>query len=62
VADKYGRKNAALTYCVTYIASCVTKHWSDYYVLMLGTGLHSSTSHLNVSAFCGRTHPLLSVS
>lgn len=36
MADKYGRKNAALTYCVTYIASCVTKHWSDYNVLMLG--------------------------
>ena len=36
MADKYGRKNAALTYVVTYIASCITKHWSDYGVLMLG--------------------------
>jgi len=36
MADKYGRKNAALTYVVTYILSCVTKHWSDYWVLMIG--------------------------
>ena len=35
MADKYGRKNAALTYVVTYILSCITKHWSDYGVLML---------------------------
>jgi len=36
LADKYGRKNAALTYVVTYILSCITKHWSDYWVLMIG--------------------------
>lgn len=36
MADKHGRKAAALVYVATYIASCVTKHWSDYYVLMLG--------------------------
>ena len=36
MADKQGRKAAALVYVVTYIVSCVTKHWSDYYVLMPG--------------------------
>ena len=36
LADRYGRKLAGLTYVATYIASCITKHWSDYGVLMLG--------------------------
>merc|ERR1712216_1028955 len=42
MADKYGRKNAALTYVVTYIASCITKHWSDYGVLMLAASSEAS--------------------
>ena len=51
MADKYGRKNAALTYVVTYIASCVTKHWSDYGVLMLGRFFGGIATSLLFTAF-----------
>lgn len=36
LADKMGRKKFAIIYCVTYIASCLTKHVRDYNILMLG--------------------------
>ena len=36
MADKHGRKAATLVYVATYMPECVTKHWSNYYVLMLG--------------------------
>ena len=51
MADKYGRKNAALTYVVTYIASCITKHWSDYGVLMLGRFFGGIATSLLFTAF-----------
>ncbi|BBH03520.1 Major facilitator superfamily protein [Prunus dulcis] len=30
LADKQGRKRACITYCITYILSCFTKHFPDY--------------------------------
>merc|ERR1719499_854649 len=36
VADKFGRKRCCLLYCLFYIASCMTKHFNQYSVLMLG--------------------------
>jgi MFS family permease len=51
MADKYGRKNAALTYCVTYILICITKHWSDYWVLMLGRFFGGIATSLLFTAF-----------
>jgi len=36
VADRFGRKNMCLAYCVFYIISCCTKHFNDYHVLMFG--------------------------
>jgi MFS family permease len=36
LSDKFGRKKAALLYVVTYIASCLTKHYSTYSVCMPG--------------------------
>lgn len=51
MADKYGRKNAALTYVVTYILSCITKHWSDYGVLMLGRLFGGIATSLLFTAF-----------
>lgn len=36
LADKFGRRNNAVIYCITYILSCATKHSSDFYVLFLG--------------------------
>ncbi|KAF4394566.1 hypothetical protein F8388_020391, partial [Cannabis sativa] len=36
LADKQGRKRACVTYCITYILSCITKHSPQYRVLMVG--------------------------
>ncbi|KAG7035765.1 Molybdate-anion transporter [Cucurbita argyrosperma subsp. argyrosperma] len=30
LADKQGRKRACITYCITYILSCITKHSPEY--------------------------------
>eukprot|EP00931_Biecheleriopsis_adriatica_P007379 TRINITY_DN10866_c0_g1_i1.p1 TRINITY_DN10866_c0_g1~~TRINITY_DN10866_c0_g1_i1.p1 ORF type:complete len:489 (-),score=85.43 TRINITY_DN10866_c0_g1_i1:114-1580(-) len=35
-ADRFGRKRACMTYCVVYILSCITKHFNNYWLLMLG--------------------------
>jgi len=50
LADKQGRRRASVTYCITYILSCLTKHSSQYKVLMLGRILGGiATSLLNSS-------------
>lgn len=36
VADRFGRKNMCLAYCVFYIVSCITKHFDNYSILMFG--------------------------
>ena len=36
---------------VTYILSCVTKHWSDYWVLMLGRFFGGIATSLLFTAF-----------
>lgn len=36
VADRFGRKNTCLAYCVFYIVSCMTKHYKNYSILMFG--------------------------
>ena len=46
-----GRKLAGLAYVVTYAASCVTKHWSNYNVLMLGRFFGGIATSLLFSAF-----------
>ena len=51
MADKHGRKLAGLCYVVTYIASCITKHWSNYSVLMLGRFFGGIATSLLFSAF-----------
>ncbi|CAM6117418.1 unnamed protein product [Calypogeia fissa] len=51
LADKHGRKRASITYCVTYILSCMTKHSPNYRVLMLGRILGGIATSLLFSAF-----------
>jgi MFS family permease len=51
LGDKYGRKRASVTYCVTYILSCITKHSPQYRVLMLGRILGGIATSLLFSAF-----------
>ena len=46
-----GRKRASITYCLTYISSCITKHSSQYRVLMLGGVLGGITTSLLFSTF-----------
>ncbi|CAK9165793.1 unnamed protein product [Ilex paraguariensis] len=36
VAEIQGQKQACVTYCITYILSCITKHSPQYKVLILG--------------------------
>lgn len=51
LADKHGRKKAAMLYVVLYILSCLTKHSPDYNVLMLGRLLGGIATSLLFSAF-----------
>ncbi|PQQ01540.1 molybdate-anion transporter [Prunus yedoensis var. nudiflora] len=51
LADKQGRKRACITYCITYILSCFTKHFPDYKVLLLGRILGGIATSLLFSAF-----------
>ncbi|CAM8924947.1 unnamed protein product [Rhodiola kirilowii] len=51
LADKQGRKRACVTYCITYILSCVTKHSPQYKVLMVGRILGGIATSLLFSAF-----------
>ncbi|KAL4565373.1 hypothetical protein LXL04_029465 [Taraxacum kok-saghyz] len=51
LADKHGRKRASITYCITYILSCITKHSPQYKVLMIGRILGGIATSLLFSAF-----------
>ncbi|KAL3650577.1 hypothetical protein CASFOL_006980 [Castilleja foliolosa] len=51
LADKTGRKRASVTYCITYILSCITKHSPQYKVLMLGRILGGIATSLLFSSF-----------
>ncbi|GJR83134.1 molybdate-anion transporter-like protein [Tanacetum coccineum] len=51
LADKQGRKRACITYCITYILSCMTKHSPHYKVLLLGRILGGVATSLLFSAF-----------
>lgn len=51
VADKYGRRNNAFLYCLLYVASCLTKHSSSFYWLLLGRVLGGVAYSILSSAF-----------
>ncbi|CAH1453523.1 unnamed protein product [Lactuca virosa] len=51
LADKHGRKRASITYCITYILSCITKHSPQYRILMIGRILGGIATSLLFSAF-----------
>ncbi|CAD6213287.1 unnamed protein product [Miscanthus lutarioriparius] len=51
LADKQGRKRACVTYCITYILSCFTKHSPQYKILMIGRVLGGIATSLLFSAF-----------
>ncbi|XP_068634905.1 uncharacterized protein [Aristolochia californica] len=51
LADKQGRKRACVTYCITYILSCITKHSPQFKILMIGRILGGIATSLLFSAF-----------
>ncbi|KAJ3690334.1 hypothetical protein LUZ61_019498 [Rhynchospora tenuis] len=51
LADKQGRRRACVTYCISYILSCITKHSPQYKILMLGRILGGIATSLLFSAF-----------
>jgi hypothetical protein len=46
-----GRKKAALTYVVTYVLGCATKHWDVFGVLFVGRLFCGVATSLLYSAF-----------
>lgn len=51
LADRFGRKRCALLYCVLYAASCMTKHFNVYEVLMVGRMFGGISTSLLFSTF-----------
>ena len=51
VVVRRGRKRACITYCITYILSCITKHSPQYRILMIGRVLGGIATSLLFSAF-----------
>eukprot|EP00127_Corallochytrium_limacisporum_P003131 Clim_evm60s146 gene=Clim_evmTU60s146 len=51
LADKYGRKNMCMVYCITYAVSCATKHFNHLEILMAGRLLAGIATSILFSAF-----------
>jgi len=51
LADKMGRKRACLAYTVIYALACVTKHFRNFWILMLGRLLGGTATALLYTAF-----------
>lgn len=50
-SDKYGRKLNCVAYCIIYAASCITKQYNDFQILMLGRVLGGIATSILWSAF-----------
>lgn len=50
-ADKYGRRNNCLLFVALYSIGCITKHFNDYWVLMLGRLMGGISTSILYSAF-----------
>jgi len=50
-SDKYGRKLNCIAYCIIYAASCITKQYNDFTILMLGRVLGGIATSILWSAF-----------
>lgn len=51
IADKYGRRKSAMIYCISYSLSCLTKHSSNFNILLLGRILGGIAYSILFSAF-----------
>ncbi|XP_059153800.1 molybdate-anion transporter-like isoform X2 [Physella acuta] len=50
-ADKYGRRTNCILYGVLYGAACVTKHFGNFWILMIGRLLGGTATSILYSAF-----------
>ncbi|CAH1784953.1 unnamed protein product [Owenia fusiformis] len=50
-ADKYGRRNNAILYGVLYGLACVTKHFNNFHILMVGRVLGGIATSILYSTF-----------
>lgn len=63
LADKFGRKNASLLFVALYSVSCATKHFPNYYTLMLGRflgGIATSIMHSSFESWMIHEHNAVS--
>jgi len=51
MADSGGRKRYVIIFCITYAASCMTKHFKNYWMLMVGRLLGGVCTSLLFSIF-----------
>ncbi|GAB4815724.1 hypothetical protein N2152v2_002770 [Parachlorella kessleri] len=51
LADRHGRKRAALLYCATYSIGCFTKHFNNFWILFVGRVFCGVATSLLYSAF-----------
>lgn len=51
LADRVGRRQSAILYCVIYFGHCLTKHWGLFRVLMVGRILGGISTSLLFSVF-----------
>lgn len=51
LADKYGRKANCMLFCILYGISCMTKHFNDFNILLLGRLLGGVATSILFSAF-----------
>ncbi|PAV59627.1 hypothetical protein WR25_08211 [Diploscapter pachys] len=51
VADKFGRRNNCLIYAILYGGACITKHFANLHILMLGRFLGGIATSILYSAF-----------
>ena len=51
LADRFGRKANCILFGVLYTLSCATKHFDDFWILMLGRVLGGVSTSILYSAF-----------
>ena len=51
VADRYGRRTNCILYGILYGAACITKHFGNFWILMIGRVLGGTATSILYSAF-----------
>jgi MFS family permease len=51
LADRFGRRNFAILYCLIYFGHCATKHWGVFGMLLVGRILGGIATSLLLSVF-----------